>query len=147
MAGPDELFLRENRLSGPIPSELGQLSSMFYFNLRHNELTGTIPTQLGNMKGLSWLILNENNLSGPIPSELGGFFALDDFWLQDNQLSGEVPEELSSLGMMDNSLGVFNISGNPGLFGKVPDEVCSAANITSFDCSATLCGCDCACSA
>ena len=110
-------------------------------------LTGSIPTELGNMKTLLWLIISSNELTGPIPSELGGLYFLDEFWLQDNQLSGPIPTELESLAAYNNSIAIFNISGNPGLVGVVPDPVCTATANVSFDCSATLCGCDCACAA
>ena len=56
---------------GPIPPELGQLSSLEVLMLSFNELSGPIPPELGRLTNLDDLSLNANQLSGPIPVELG----------------------------------------------------------------------------
>ena len=66
-----ELSLTDNRLSGTIASELGNLTNLTRLDLGNNQLTGTIPSELGNLTNLTWLSLSDNQLSGAIPSELG----------------------------------------------------------------------------
>ena len=66
-----ELRLESNYLSGPIPSEVGNLANLTYLYLADNRLTGSIPSELGNLANLTYLNLVVNQLSGSIPSELG----------------------------------------------------------------------------
>ena len=39
--------------------------------LGHNQLSGTIPVELGNLTSLISLDLEDNQLSGTIPAEIG----------------------------------------------------------------------------
>ena len=70
------LFLTTNRLSGPIPPELGQLSGLDALELHDNQLSGPIPPELGRLTGLDSLSLSGNRLSGPIPVDLGNLTRL-----------------------------------------------------------------------
>ena len=58
------LDLNYNQLSGTIPAELGNLSSLTELELGGNQLSGTIPVELGNLTRLTTLDLNYNQLSG-----------------------------------------------------------------------------------
>ena len=46
------LNLENNRLSGPIPAELGQMTSLQYLDLSRNQLSGPIPPGLNQMTSL-----------------------------------------------------------------------------------------------
>ena len=63
------LDLRNSRLTGRIPAELGRLPSLTDLNLRDNQLTGEIPEELGRLQFLRVLDLRNNRLTGPIPTE------------------------------------------------------------------------------
>ena len=71
------LGLDYNELTGPIPAELGDLSSLMGLDLTLNKLTGPIPAELGNLSSLTVLWLIENGLTGPVPAELGDLSSLD----------------------------------------------------------------------
>ena len=78
--------LNDNFLSGPIPADLGKLSSLVGLRLSRNFLSGSIPAELGGLTGLDELSLSFNSLSGPIPHELGNltdlrFLYVDSFGL------------------------------------------------------------------
>ena len=107
-----ELDLYGNQLSGPIPSELGNLDNLEFLSLRRNQLSGPIPSELGNLTNLERLSLWGNQLSGSIPSELANLANLQALSLDSNQLSGSIPSELANL---DNlralSLGNNQFSG------------------------------------
>ena len=90
------LNLWDNELSGEIPSSLGNLTSLQQLNLWDNELSGEIPTELGNLSSLQRLNLWNNNLSGEIPSSLGNLTSLQQLVLWNNNLSGEIPTELET---------------------------------------------------
>ena len=68
-------------LSGTIPSELGNLSSLSRLRLNQNELTGTIPPELNSLANLGTLNLSHNRLTGEIPSEFGDLVNLGVLYL------------------------------------------------------------------
>ena len=68
--------LSNNKLSGPIPPELGNLANLKKLDLVGNALTGPIPPELGNLGIIRELDLSNNMLSGPIPPELGNLGTL-----------------------------------------------------------------------
>ena len=73
-------------------------------SLEDGRLTGEIPTELGNLANLRWLYLYNNQLTGEIPKELGSLANLESLSLWGNQLTGEIPKELGSLA---NLLGLY----------------------------------------
>ncbi|MDE0072552.1 MAG: Ig-like domain-containing protein [Gammaproteobacteria bacterium] len=125
------LRLRENGLSGPIPSELSSLTYLQGLNLERNALEGPIPPDLGGLTGLRRLILGANALSGPIPAELGNT-SLEDLWLGGNNLAGPMPRELGKL----KNLRFLDVADNPDLRGEIPNEVL-ALNLDFFESYAT----------
>ena len=89
------LILNRNNLSGEIPPELGNLTSLRGLGLVENQLSGEIPPELGNLVALIDFGLGDNQLSGEIPPELGNLANLQALLLAGNQLSGCVPSSLS----------------------------------------------------
>ncbi|SVB75962.1 uncharacterized protein METZ01_LOCUS228816, partial [marine metagenome] len=64
------LDLPGNQLTGPIPSEIGNLINLTTLALSSNQLTGSIPPEIGNLTNLGWLGLGDNQLTGIIPDEI-----------------------------------------------------------------------------
>ncbi|MCP5050985.1 MAG: hypothetical protein GY940_27725, partial [bacterium] len=64
------LYLDYNRLTGNIPSQLGNLSLLKRLDLENNRLTGNIPSALGNLSLLEQLQVYNNGLTGSIPTTL-----------------------------------------------------------------------------
>jgi hypothetical protein len=89
-----------NKLTGPIPAELGRLRALTKLHLQHNNLSGVVPAELGQLGALTELSLEHNNLSGTVPAELGQLRALTELCLEENNLSGTVPAELRQLGAL-----------------------------------------------
>ena len=134
------LYLDDNRLSGVIPSSLGNLSNLEVLHLYSwatvcgaeksgnwscrlnsptpNRLSGPIPPELGNLSNLRRLWLGHNQLSGPIPPELGNLSNLEYLDLGDNQLVGPIPPELGNL----SNLEYLHLSINQ-LSGPIPFEL------------------------
>jgi len=102
------LSLGWNKLTGTIPSELGNLTSLTNLHLGGNSLTGTIPAELGNLSNLTWLNLQLNSLTGTIPSEFGNLTNLTNFYINNNSLSGIFPREVSDLPKLTDT----NYEGN-----------------------------------
>ena len=82
------LDLSENQLSGTIPAEIGNLTSLTDLLLGRNQLSGTIPVEIGNLTSLDDLELHVNQLSGTIPAEIGNLPSLTTLSIGVNQLSG-----------------------------------------------------------
>ena len=120
----------EGGLTGSIPRELGNLSSLRHLNLGGNQLTGAIPTELGNLSSLQGLHLWNNQLTGAIPPELGNLSNLTELQLGGNRqylsetgtyeggLTGSIPPELGNL----SNLTELGLSSNQ-LTGAIPTEL------------------------
>ena len=112
------LSLGSNRLTGIVPPELGDLSSLTELNLSNNQLTGAIPPELGNLSNLTRLSLTNNQLTGNVPMELGDLSSLTQLELAYNRLAGAIPPELGNL----SSLTGLHLSANR-LVGAIPAEL------------------------
>ena len=113
------LILQRNQLSGTIPSQLENLTSLETLVLQHNQLSGTIPSQLENLTSLETLVLQHNQLSGTIPSQLENLTSLEVLALNDNQLSGTIP---SQLGNLTSDLYFLGLANNQ-LSGTIPSQL------------------------
>ena len=72
----ESLTLRNNALTGSIPTELGQLTKLTFLNLHNSALTGTLPVNLSKLSNLEELYLRLNHLTGPIPTAYKDLTAL-----------------------------------------------------------------------
>ena len=52
--------------------------------LSGNELSGPVPVELGNLTSAQTLLLDRNRLTGPLPAELTGLTGLIKFWFNEN---------------------------------------------------------------
>ena len=121
------IYLRNNGLTGPIPSEMDDLTSLEWLTLDHNELTGPIPSDLSSLPNLRWLDLGYNKLTGPIPSELSNLPRLENLFLRNNQLSGPIPPELASLSILRRLYLDHNV-----LTGPIPSEIGNLASLEAL---------------
>lgn len=85
------LYLDNNRLSGPLPDELGSLSNLTQFSAAANRLSGPLPASLASMPALQWLLLDGNRLSGSVDPALLQLPQLEVLNLQENKLEGQLP--------------------------------------------------------
>ncbi len=111
----ERLVLGSNRLTGAIPPGLGNLAELERLDLNDNRITGTIPPQLGSLESLATLNLGSNKLTGQIPRQLGLLAALRRLDLSVNDLSGSIPLDLGGLG----ALNYLTLAGNR-LAGRIP---------------------------
>ncbi len=117
----------DNKLSGPIPPELGDLTNLQGLIIRANQLNGPIPAELGNLPYLEILFLSGNQLNGPIPAELGRLTNLEVLLLDDNQLSGSIPAELGQLTNLED----LALSENQ-LSGPIPNSFLQLQQLNRF---------------
>ena len=120
----NHLSLTANSLTGRIPAELGDLSKLTDLRLAENQLAGEIPPGLGRLDSLRVLILYGNDLTGTIPPELGNLSSLRFLHLGYNRLSGEIPRWLGNLGQLE----VVSLSDNQ-FTGTIPPELGDPPNL------------------
>ncbi len=90
------LDLSSNNLAGPLPVEIGDLTSLFDLDLSGNKLTGAVPIEMGALTGLGELILNNNQLIDlpDLTSAMTGLWAV---YLQNNRFTFEDIEPYAAL--------------------------------------------------
>ena len=118
------LYFGGNSLSGEIPAVLGSLSELEELKLDGNSLSGEIPDELGSLSRLEVLRLTSNSLTGEIPAGLGSLLRLERLALGANMLSGAIPAELGDL----RQLQLMGLGAN-SLSGEIPDELGNLSNL------------------
>jgi hypothetical protein len=124
------LDLSINNLTGPITVELFQLSSLsITLNLSHNYLVGPLPQEIEKLKSLTQLDLSHNDLVGAIPNAIESCTSLVYLNLGANSFQGPIPPSMSALrGIIDLNLSSNNFSG------QIP-KFLEKLNLSSLDLS------------
>ncbi|XP_071712553.1 probable LRR receptor-like serine/threonine-protein kinase At1g74360 [Rutidosis leptorrhynchoides] len=92
MDGYSMLHLGGNGFSGSLPEEIGAMA-LVVLNVSQNKLSGRVPTQIGNLKCLRILDLSYNNFSGTFPTNLNNLTDMSNFNVSYNPyISGYIPE-------------------------------------------------------
>eukprot|EP00261_Vitis_vinifera_P037719 XP_019078962.1 PREDICTED: LRR receptor-like serine/threonine-protein kinase FLS2 [Vitis vinifera] len=108
------LYLGNNLFSGPIPLNIGELSSLEVLDVSGNLLNGSIPSSISKLKDLEVIDLSNNHLSGKIPKNWNDLHRLWTIDLSKNKLSGGIPSWMSSKSSLEQLiLGDNNLSGEP----------------------------------
>ena len=89
-----KLELEDFDLTGAVPAEIGQLTSMVKLSLTKNQLT-SLPAEIGQLTSLRELALDNNRLTS-VPAEIGQLTSLKWLHLEFNQLTS-VPAEIGQL--------------------------------------------------
>lgn len=166
---PSELGLLEDPLrlnfyntlmTGTIPTQLANPQYRDNLRVNNNLFSGTVPSEFGQLTKVGDLCMQGNLLTGKIPSELGQCANMRWLRLQNNQLTGTIP---SQLGKLNSLMHTMEIQGNPGLMGTIPSMLCNltakcvvmhgdrfpycadASHGVMFECTKSLCGCECEC--
>ncbi|BBM99432.1 hypothetical protein MPTK1_1g21280 [Marchantia polymorpha subsp. ruderalis] len=127
------ISLHSNRLSGPLPADLPNLTHVKSLYLQGNRLSGPMPPDLfAAWPRLVHLNLADNRFSGSIPPSLANLTLLKTVLLQNNQLSGQLPP------LNGTALTAFDVSNND-LSGPVP-PLLQNFPAASFAGNARVCG-------
>jgi Leucine-rich repeat (LRR) protein len=113
------ISLSRNELYGSLPSELGYLNEMRWFEIQESLITGTIPSTLGNWTLLHTLLLGGNYISGNIPNSFVNNELLSTIFVDRNSMNGTFPVVLTTLKNLvwldvDNNFFTGNIPGSIG---------------------------------
>ena len=66
--------LRGNRITGSLPSQIGEMDSLYELDLYNNTIGSSLPTELGSLTKLTSLHLDDNGFCGDMPTELAALF-------------------------------------------------------------------------
>ncbi|KAJ4844266.1 hypothetical protein Tsubulata_009814 [Turnera subulata] len=116
-----------NRLSGKIPKELGNITTLSYLNLEANQFSGSIPSDLGKLINLQTLMLSSNQLTGNLPPSFAGLINLTDFRINDNKLNGSIPNFIQSW----RNLNRLEMHAS-GLKGPIPPDISFLTNLAKL---------------
>ncbi|XP_010500991.1 PREDICTED: probable LRR receptor-like serine/threonine-protein kinase At1g53430 [Camelina sativa] len=121
------LSVSGNRLSGPFPPQLGEITALTELVLEANLFTGPLPSNLGNLRSLKRLLLSANNFTGPIPKSLSNLKNLTDFRIDGNPLSGKIPDFIGNWTLLDK----LHLQGT-SLEGPIPSSISNLKNLTEL---------------
>ncbi|KAJ6776185.1 CYSTEINE-RICH RLK (RECEPTOR-LIKE KINASE) PROTEIN [Salix koriyanagi] len=116
-----------NRFTGPIPKEIGNISTLANFTVEFNQLSGVLPPELGNLSRLEKLHLTSNKFTGQLPAAFEKLTALKDFRIGDNQFTGEIPDLIQKW----SNLQKLVIQGS-GLSGPIPPGIAVLEKMTDL---------------
>ncbi|KAM1244219.1 hypothetical protein COP2_036662 [Malus domestica] len=126
--------LSGNYFRGPIPSAIGNLSSLTTLDLgnkfyeeTHNQFSGPIPDNIGLISGLQHIDLSWNLLEGKIPPSIGKLRELRSLDLSYNSLNSSIPSEF---GLCTN-LTYLSLSSNK-LNGELPLSLSNLKNLVEL---------------
>lgn len=91
------LDLAENQFTGPMPTEIGELSLMAFLFLSNNPFTSGETPDFSKLVKLQELSLRNTNRVGLLPSYLGSFGGLDLLDLSSNEFTGSIPDAYGDL--------------------------------------------------
>jgi Leucine-rich repeat (LRR) protein len=115
-----------NRLSGPIPDYLGNMTTLMKMSLEDNLFYGTVPPELGNLTNLIVFVLSGNNLTGMLPLELSRLTKLEELRINRNNFSGTIPNFHTWTNLKE-----LEIVGS-GLEGPIPSSISLLKNLENL---------------
>ncbi|XP_019169659.1 PREDICTED: probable leucine-rich repeat receptor-like serine/threonine-protein kinase At3g14840 [Ipomoea nil] len=115
-----------NRLSGPIPTYLGNITTLRRLSLENNMFNGTVPRELGNLVNLERFILSANNLTGDLPIELNNMTSLTEIRLSRNNFTGKLPSFQAWTNLQSVEIEAS------GFEGPIPSSISVLTNLTEL---------------
>ncbi|KAJ7981882.1 Leucine-rich receptor-like kinase family protein [Quillaja saponaria] len=86
------ISLLGNRVSGSIPKELANITTLKSLSIEYNQFSGNLPPKLGNLPQIERMLMSSNNFTGEIPATFAKLTTLKDFRIADNHFSGSIPD-------------------------------------------------------
>jgi Leucine-rich repeat (LRR) protein len=116
------LSVRNNQMTGALPTTLNQLVQLKHLDLAHNAFTGTIPNAIGRCASLEYLFLGHNQFDAvddALPP-LSGLVSLRELSLSGLGITGRIPYWLHFLDQLE----MLDLSHNQ-FTGVIPTKIWS----------------------
>ncbi len=110
----DSIMLKNNNLTGQLPTAIGDFNKLQLLSLSGNSLFGQIPATVANLQNLKNLDLSANDFADSLPP-MAGMAALDSFFIDKNQLTFE--DFLPQIGFL-GGLKKFKYSAQDSVFAE-----------------------------
>lgn len=114
------LMMEVNNLNGTIPSTLGNLVNLMHLDIRDKAITGQIATNLASLHKLTYIYFANYSITGPIPPNMSKMSALTSKQLYDNNISRPILEDF---GRFMPNLTIIDLVGNY-FNGTLPHGLC-----------------------
>jgi hypothetical protein len=103
-----EFSAADNQLRGALPSSLGTLTNLRVLDVARNFLIGQIPSSVRDLRLAERFVVSRNSLSGVIPVEITQMVSVRELALDSNAFSGGAPDALAGLGRLQ----ILRLNGN-----------------------------------
>uniref|UniRef100_A0ACD5YG52 Uncharacterized protein n=1 Tax=Avena sativa TaxID=4498 RepID=A0ACD5YG52_AVESA len=124
-AGLTHFFVDRNRLSGSLPSSLGQSRKLLVLDVSGNSFSGELPDSLRQIPGLVRFWANDNDFQGTIPDfDLSNFVS---FNVSSNNLTGPIPKDIGTFDISSFADNAAGMCGKP-LFPECPPSPPTSGN-------------------
>ncbi|KAJ9563063.1 hypothetical protein OSB04_008223 [Centaurea solstitialis] len=121
------LRLTGNRISGPIPREIGDISTLEKLILQDTLLSGQLPQELGRLTQLRSFLASGANFTGTIPISFGNLTDIEDFRIDGSSLSGRIPDFIGNW----TKLYRLDLQGT-SMEGPIPSTISLLTNLTQL---------------
>ncbi|KAL5573926.1 hypothetical protein UlMin_023523 [Ulmus minor] len=109
------LSIEGNLFSGPIPPEIGKLINLQKLVISSNAFTGELPVTLAKLTNLTDMRISDNNFSGKIPDFIGNWTSIEKLHIQGSSLEGPITSSISALTRLSD-LRISDLKGKGSLF-------------------------------
>ncbi|KAJ6396147.1 hypothetical protein OIU77_021224 [Salix suchowensis] len=116
----EELSVMGNRLSGPFPKFITNMTTLRNLSIEGNHFTGPIPPEIGKLINLQKLRINDNNFSGKLPTFIGKWTKVKKLHIQGTSLEGPIPSSIGSLTKLSD-LRISDLTGRGSPFPPLSD--------------------------
>ncbi|KAJ3371991.1 putative aminopeptidase npepl1, partial [Kappamyces sp. JEL0680] len=119
------IYIEECGLAGPLPAEIGNITTLNTLQIRTTQLSGPLPASVGNLVGLVELNVDNNALTS-IPLEINNLVHLDRLDISHNPFTEPLPSlvQLKSL--------TWLTMNNCSFHGKFPSWISTLSNLTTL---------------
>ncbi|CAL5395123.1 unnamed protein product [Camellia sinensis] len=117
-----------NTFHGHLPGEMARLHRLKVVDFRINNFGGGVPAWFGNLPKLQYLLLSNNSFTGSVPASIGNISTLESLDLTYNFLEGRVPEEIGYLPKLKRLEMEFN-----QFSGSIPPTIFNISSLEMID--------------
>uniref|UniRef100_A0A1D1Z1R4 non-specific serine/threonine protein kinase n=1 Tax=Anthurium amnicola TaxID=1678845 RepID=A0A1D1Z1R4_9ARAE len=121
------LSLMGNRLSGPFPKALTNMTTLTNLSVEGNVFSGAIPTELGNLIHMEKMVISANDFSGELPVTLAKLTNLTDLRMSSNNFSGRIPDFIGKWTKLEK----LHIQGT-SFEGPIPSTISALTSLTDL---------------